>query len=300
YADAVVHLGALVGDPACALDESLTIDINLAATRAIAEAAKGLGIERFVFASTCSVYGASNQVLNEQSALNPVSLYARTKIAAEQILLSMSDHRFAPVILRFGTIYGLSPRPRFDLVVNLLAARAVQEKSITIQGGEQWRPFVHVDDVATAIIKCIEAPLDTVRGEIFNVGSDDQNYRIAQIGDIISTIVPGVEVVKQGEVADLRNYRVSFAKIRRTLGFIPRHTVASGVLEIKAAIESGQISEYQDMRYSNHKTLSESTLVELSQGAGVLSLERYRMQFLDELKAEKAKTGNHQTLPLAG
>jgi nucleoside-diphosphate-sugar epimerase len=162
YADAVVHLGALVGDPVCALDEKLTIEINLAATRMIAEAARGFGVQRFIFASTCSVYGASDQLLDERSALNPVSLYARTKIDSERVLLALDDARFAPVILRFGTIYGISPRPRFDLVINLLTAKATCEKRITIFGGGQWRPFIHVDDAAEAILKCLEVPLHVV------------------------------------------------------------------------------------------------------------------------------------------
>lgn len=257
YADAVVHLGALVGDPACALDERLTLEINLAATRMLAEAARGFGIERFLFASTCSVYGASDELLDERSALNPVSLYARTKIASERLLLALSGGDFAPTILRFATIYGLSPRPRFDLVVNLLAARAACEKQITILGGEQWRPFVHVDDVAECLVTCLEAPLAAIRGRVFNVGSDEQNYRIAALGDLIQALVPGTEVVRQGDDGDRRNYRVSFARIRRELGFVPRRTVADGILEIKAAVQDGRIADYRLGIYSNYKTLSE-------------------------------------------
>ena len=263
YADAVVHLGALVGDPACALDEKLTLEINLAATRMIAEAARGFGVQRFIFASTCSVYGASDQILDERSALNPVSLYARTKIGSERVLLALNDDCFAPVILRFGTIYGLSPRPRFDLVINLLAARAVCDKRITIFGGDQWRPFIHVDDAAEAILKCLEAPLHAVKGQTFNVGCDDQNYRIVQLGDLIKELIPDVQVIHQGEDVDKRNYRVSFAKIHKHLGFSPRRTVAEGILEIKAAIEDGRITDYRDACYSNYKTLSEENNVHL-------------------------------------
>ncbi|HEC35625.1 MAG TPA: NAD-dependent epimerase/dehydratase family protein [Anaerolineae bacterium] len=263
YADAVVHLGALVGDPACALDEKLTLEINLAATRMIAEAARGFGVQRFIFASTCSVYGASDQILDERSALNPVSLYARTKIGSERVLLALNDDRFAPVILRFGTVYGLSPRPRFDLVINLLAAQATCEKRIAIFGGDQWRPFIHVDDAAEAILKCLEAPLPAVKGQTFNVGSDDQNYQIAQLGDLIKQLIPDVQVIHQDEDTDRRNYRVSFAKIRKHLGFTPRHTVAEGILEIKAAIEDGRIPDYRDARYSNYKTLSEEDNIHL-------------------------------------
>ncbi|MBM3226061.1 MAG: NAD-dependent epimerase/dehydratase family protein, partial [Candidatus Tectomicrobia bacterium] len=154
--DAVIHLGAIVGDPACALDENLTIEINLMATRMIAEVAKGSRVNRFIFASTCSVYGASDELLDEHSALHPVSLYARSKIASEQVLKKLASPDFSPVILRFGTIYGFSGRTRFDLVINLLAAKAVVEGSITVFGGDQWRPFVHVDDAALAVLKALE------------------------------------------------------------------------------------------------------------------------------------------------
>ncbi len=269
YADAVVHLGALVGDPACGLDERLTLEINLAATRMIAEAARGFGIQRFVFASTCSVYGASSETLDECSALNPVSLYARSKVESERLLLGMDGDHFAPTILRFATIYGLSPRPRFDLVVNLLAARAAAEGRITILGGEQWRPFVHVDDVADALLACLQAPLGVVKGQTFNVGADEQNHRIAELGEIIAGLVPGVEIVRQGEDADLRNYRVSFARIRTRLGFVPRHTVAEGILEIAAAVRDGRIADYREARYSNYRTLSE--------GNGELLIRRTQM-----------------------
>ena len=263
YADAVVHLGALVGDPACALDEKLTLEINLAATRMIAEAARGFGVGHFIFASTCSVYGASDQVLDERSALSPISLYARSKIRSERVLLALDDDRFAPVILRFGTVYGLSPRPRFDLVINLLAAQATCEKSITIFGGDQWRPFIHVDDAAQAILKCLEAPLHAVKSQVFNVGSDDQNYQIAQLGDLIKELIPDVQVIHKGDDVDRRNYRVSFAKIRKHLGFTPRRTMAEGIMEIKAAIEDGRITDYRDTRYSNYKTLSEEDNIHL-------------------------------------
>ncbi len=184
--DAVIHLGAIVGDPACALDKDLTIEVNLMATRMIAEVAKGCGVKRFIFASTCSVYGASDEILDEGSALNPVSLYARSKIASEQVLLAIADEHFDPVILRFGTIYGLSRRIRFDLVVNLLAAKAVVEHHITIFGGDNWRPFVHVDDAALAIQKVLDAPQALVSQQTFNVGSDEQNYTIQQVGATIS------------------------------------------------------------------------------------------------------------------
>lgn len=262
--DAVIHLGGIVGDPASALDEEITIDINLIATRMVAEVAKGSGVRHFIFASTCSVYGTADEQLDERSKLNPVSLYARSKIASEKVLLKMADDRFAPVILRLGTIYGLSGRPRFDLVVNLLAAKAVTDREITIFGGEQWRPFVHVSDAAKAISLVLEAPPALVRNQVFNVGSNEQNYTIREIGEIIHSQVPDAEIVHKGEDTDLRNYWVNFNKIRWTLDFLPDWTVEKGVQQVIEAIQSGRVLDYRDARYSNVKFLTEEGIFRLA------------------------------------
>jgi nucleoside-diphosphate-sugar epimerase len=249
--DAVIHLGGIVGDPACELDEDLTIDINLMATRMIAEVAKGSGVGHFVFASTCSVYGASEHHLDERSALNPVSLYARSKIASEKVLQKMADDRFSPVILRFGTIFGLSGRTRFDLVINLLTAKAVMDGEITVFGGDQWRPFLHVDDAARSLVEVLTASQDIVRNQVFNVGSSDQNYTINQIAEIIQRHVPQAHIVHKGEGTDRRNYWVSFNKINRTLGFRPKWTVDQGIDQVIEAFQSGKVLDYRDAKYSN-------------------------------------------------
>jgi nucleoside-diphosphate-sugar epimerase len=197
--------------------------------------------------------------LDERSALNPVSLYARAKIGAEQILRGLNDSEFHPVILRFATVYGLSPRPRFDVVVNLLTAKAVCQGEITIFGGDQWRPFVHVMDAAQAIVLSLEAPLVSVKAGAFNVGSDDQNYTISQIGELIHCLIPGTKVVNKGDDTDLRNYHVSFARIQRGLGFKAQFTVADGVKEIEAAVRKGEIKDYRDFVYNNYQTLSDAS-----------------------------------------
>ena len=254
--DAVVHLGAIVGDSACQVCEDLTIEVNLQATRTIAEVCKGYGVQRLVFASTCSVYGASDEILDENAALHPLSLYARTKLASEKVLLKLVDAGFAPTILRFGTIYGLSNRPRFDLVVNLLTAKAIQEGQAGIFGGSQWRPLVHVRDVAQAILLALQAPVDTVRGQILNIGSNEQNYQIADLGPIIQRMVPSARVVTQA-AEDNRNYRVCFDKVRDTLGFRPQYTVEDGVAEIIGAFASGRIADYREPRYNNCAYLKE-------------------------------------------
>jgi nucleoside-diphosphate-sugar epimerase len=259
--DTVVHLGAIVGDPACALDEELTIEVNLMATRMIAEVAKGFGVNRFVFASTCSVYGASDEFLDERAVLNPISMYARSKIASERVLMSLSDPYFAPTCLRFGTIYGLSGRTRFDLVVNLLTAKAVMDGEITIYSGDQWRPFLHVDDAANSILLCLEAPLRAVREQVFNVGSSEQNYTIEQVGSMVQARVPNSRLVNKGTASDRRSYRVNFEKIKHQLGFAPQHTVEQGITEVLEAIRSGAVSDYRETRYSNVKLLSEEGLI---------------------------------------
>jgi nucleoside-diphosphate-sugar epimerase len=184
----------------------------------------------------------------------PLSLYARTKVASETVLLDLTQPTFAPTILRFGTIYGLSGRPRFDLVVNLLAAKAIQDGEAGIYGGNQWRPLVHVRDVGEAIALTLEAPLVNVSGQIFNVGSNEQNYQIAELGRIIQDMVPAARVVMQPQ-EDNRNYRVRFDKIYRTLNFRPRYTVRDGVAEIVRAFATGAIRDYRDPRYSNYAYL---------------------------------------------
>lgn len=253
--DAVVHLAGLVGDPACSVDADLTTEVNLDFTRLIAEVAKGAGVSRFVFASSCSVYGASDEVLDETSELNPVSLYARSKIASENVLFEMASPTFVPTMLRFGTIYGLSGRSRFDLVVNLLSAKAVEQGKITVFGGDQWRPFVHVDDAARAILMVLDAPVERVRNEIFNVGSDEQNATLGDIGHLVNRLVPEAEYVDSGLDGDRRNYRVDFTKIREQLGFTPRWTLEAGIRQVIDAVRSGAVEDYTDAMYSNVRFL---------------------------------------------
>jgi exopolysaccharide biosynthesis polyprenyl glycosylphosphotransferase len=252
---AVVHLGEIVGDPACALDEAATLQINVSGTRLVAEVSKGFGVHRFLYASSCSVYGASDEVLTERSSLNPVSLYARAKIASERSLAELETDLFRPIIFRLATVYGLSPRPRFDLVVNLLAAQAVTDKHITVYGGDQWRPFVHVSDVARAMSEALRAPIANVGGQIFNLGSEPQNYTIQEIAEMVRELVPETFVEHSPSDADRRNYRVSFAKVRATLGFEPAITVGGGIAEIAAAMRAGMLGDYRNPRYSNVTSL---------------------------------------------
>jgi nucleoside-diphosphate-sugar epimerase len=279
--DAVIHLGAIVGDPACALDEGLTVEINLMATRMIAEVAKGCHVRHFIFASTCSVYGASEHMLDEHSELKPVSLYAKSKAASEKMLLKMVDDRFSPVILRFSTVYGLSGRYRFDLVVNLLTGKALVDKEITIFGGNQWRSFVHVEDSARAIMSVLEASPEIVRNQIFNVGSNEQNYTIAHIGELIHQHVPTANVINKGDEVDPNNYKVNFNKIQRILGFKPKWSVEQGIVQVAYAIESGAVKDYKAPQYSN---------IMFFTGPGLAILDRHEngwaYRLLDETEEE--------------
>jgi nucleoside-diphosphate-sugar epimerase len=252
----VILLAAIVGDPACAEDDANALQINYAATRMMLEIAQGRGIERFLFASSCSVYGASDNVMDEKSETVPISLYAETKLNSERVLLEAKSKSFHPTILRFATVFGLAPRPRFDLVVNLLTARAIQDGAITIYNGDQWRPFIHVSDVAEAIVETLAAPLESVSAEIFNVGDDSLNFTLAQVAGKIRTHIPQTRIEYLVN-EDRRNYRVSFRKIRDCIGFTAKRTVEDGILEIKRAFERGEIFNYRQSFYSNASYLKE-------------------------------------------
>jgi nucleoside-diphosphate-sugar epimerase len=284
--DAVIHIGAIVGDPACALDEDFTIEVNLTATRMIAEVAKAQGISRFIFASTCSVYGASDELLDERSALKPVSLYARTKIACEKVLQTIATDTFRPTILRFGTVYGLSGRPRFDLVVNLLTAKAVVDSKITVFGSDQWRPFVHVEDTALSIVKVLESPISLVGNQVFNVGSDEQNRTLGQIGEMIRAQVPTSEIVSSGSDGDRRNYRVDFSKIRNRVGYKPEWTLEKGIAQVIEAFRTGEVVNYADARYSNVKFLTEE------EGQKLLRTDNSWLRSLIHETSEKSTNGS--------
>ncbi|HEX5590927.1 MAG TPA: SDR family oxidoreductase [Candidatus Limnocylindrales bacterium] len=253
----VVHLGEIVGDPACNLDPEVTISVNFTATARLAELASDMGVERFVYASSCSVYGATEEIVDETGELNPVSLYAQLKIAAEGEILRLRSERFHPTVFRLATVYGRSPRQRFDLAVNGLAGRAVVDGRIVVQGGGQWRPFVHVADVASLLLETLEMPVERVSGEIFNLGSNDQNHTIGGIAEIVRDTVPET-VVEIAPIDDHRNYRVAFDKVLDVLGFRASHTVRDGVREIVHAIEAGQIADIRDPSLSNVRALIET------------------------------------------
>jgi nucleoside-diphosphate-sugar epimerase len=259
--EGVLALAAIVGDPACNLDPEETVNLNYTATKILVETCNLYSVRRLVFASSCSVYGASKVgLLTERSRLNPVSLYARTRVLSENILFDRRGD-VEPVVLRLATVFGLSPRMRFDLVVNTLTAQAVVERKIGIFGGNQWRPNVHCRDAARAFVLALEAPAAHVAGETFNVGGDALNHKIGELGDMVAHTVGGVEVDRRDDAQDPRDYRVSFAKIRRVLGFEPAHTVASGILEVAAAVRSNPaFAHYRSPVFHNVQAFKQSLL----------------------------------------
>ncbi len=257
--DGVIALAAIVGDPACNLDPEETVNLNYTATKILVESCNFYGVRRLVFASSCSVYGASDQgLLTEQSRLNPVSLYARTRVLSENIIFDRAGE-VEPVVLRLSTVFGLSPRMRFDLVVNTLTVRGVVDHKISIFGGNQWRPNVHCRDAARAFLTALEAPAAKAAGEIFNVGGAGLNHRIAELGGMVAQEVGNVEVTQQQDDTDPRDYRVSFEKIQRVLGFEPEWTVPAGIREVAAAIRADdRLREYQNPVYHNVQALKET------------------------------------------
>jgi len=250
--DAVVLLAAIVGDPASKARPTQTIETNVLAAQALAMASKLHHIPRFLYASTCSVYGIGDAILDERAPLNPVSLYARTKIESEKIILGMGDEYFRPTVLRMGTLYGFSPRMRFDLVVNTMSMKSYVNGGIQVFGGNQWRPLLDVEDAAEVYIRCLEAELEDVGNQVFNVGSDEQNYRIDEVAQIISVALGGVPISRDQSNLDSRDYRVSFAKLTNVLEYAPCRTIDQAAREIVENLRSGVIKDPAHRVYYNH------------------------------------------------
>ena len=252
--DTVVHLAAVVGDPACARDPAAARAVNLDGTRALLAEAKERGVGRFVLASTCSNYGRlvdGDAVATEEWDLRPVSLYAETKVAAELDVLAAAGPGFAPTCLRFATVYGVSPRMRFDLTVNEFARDALVNEELVVYGEQFWRPYVHVRDAAGAIAEVLSRPVDDVSGEVFNVGDTGQNFRKQDLVDFLVERLPETSVEFVARSEDPRDYRVSFEKIASKLGFRVSRSVSDGMDEVLALLRSGAIADPFDPMYRN-------------------------------------------------
>jgi nucleoside-diphosphate-sugar epimerase len=253
-ASAVVHLAGLVGDPACAVDTDFTRHTNIIATRMAKEVAHSMGIQRFVFASSCSVYGESDTEVCETDHLNPLSLYAQTKIDSERELLSSQRDDFFVTILRFATVFGHSRRPRFDLVANLFTAQAMTDGLITVTGSNQWRPFIHVRDLARAIILVLQSDPAVMQSQILNVGDKRLNLTIQQLAEAVQAVCSRYREVRisvRDNLQDRRNYAVSFEKIKAMLRFEAETLIGPGIEEMAAALEQGRYGNYRDQVYSN-------------------------------------------------
>jgi nucleoside-diphosphate-sugar epimerase len=253
--EAVVHLAAIVGDPACARKPELAKAINLGSSLALIEESQRSGIKRFIFASTCSNYGKmtdANQYVNEDSELQPVSLYAETKVAVEKALLASGRAGdWCPTPLRFATIFGVSTRMRFDLTVNEFTMEMLTKKHLKVYGEQFWRPYVHVRDAARAMQLVLSSPAEKVAGRVFNVGSTDQNFQKQQLVEMICPYAPDAEVEFVHKTEDPRDYRVSFSRISDQLGFKITRTVAQGIGEVAHLVRSGIIQNFADERYRN-------------------------------------------------
>lgn len=269
--DAVVHLAALVGYPMCRrVGAEVAHRYNVEGTENVFEAANYHGIDRFIFASTYSIYGQANSVygqaeggdlVTEMSPLNPQSIYAETKIAAEKYLWKkiLDCSTCAPIILRFATLYGLSPRMRFDLIINQFLLQAYTARKLMIYEPDFRRSFLHVQDAARAIRLAIDAPLETVAGEVFNVGNEGGNLTKQEVVSLVCSLIDDVEVEYRelSVEGDMRDIGVSYEKIRRELIFYPEVSLVDGMNEVLAVLESRAIPDPTSERYKNNKALLE-------------------------------------------
>jgi nucleoside-diphosphate-sugar epimerase len=253
----VVLLAAVVGDPASKARPGQTVETNYLAAQVVASSSKISGIKKFIYASTCSVYGVGSEALDETAPLNPVSLYARTKISSEESIMAIADSSFKPVIMRMSTLYGWSPRMRFDLVVNTMTMSAYTEGKITVFGGNQWRPLLSLEDASEAYLKVLESDLNMTGGRIYNVGSEKQNYRISETAELVAAGIKKVSgkeipINIEGDIVDVRDYRVSFKKIQNELGFEVKHSISEAAGEIWQKLESKEIKDPKQKVYYNH------------------------------------------------
>lgn len=251
--DKVVHLAAIVGDPASKKMPEETRAINLEATKRVVDLAKGEGVKRLLLFSTCSNYGTSDseKLSDETTPLNPISLYAETKVAAEKYVLASAEPGFAPCVFRVSTVFGTSARQRFDLTVNQFVLEAIRDKKLIIFAPNLWRPYIHIRDVARIVQIVLEAPEQKVAGEVFNVGGNSMSFKKISIAEQVLKHIPETEMEVVDKGTDLRNYRVSFDKVKRTFSFVPERTIEHGVLELMSVIKNGLIADYSNPKFYN-------------------------------------------------
>jgi nucleoside-diphosphate-sugar epimerase len=253
--DYVAHLAAIVGDPACAQQPELARETNLSATINFYHLCNEIGIKRFIFASTCSNYGKMqdpDKYVDENSELVPLSVYAETKVAIELFLLEQNKQNVCkPTCLRFSTVYGLSPRIRFDLTVNEFTKEMALGRELVVFGEQFWRPYTHVEDLARSVVTVLEAPEEKIAFEVYNVGDTSENYKKQMIVNEILKQLPGSKIryIKKDE--DPRDYRVSFNKIKEQLGYKVTRKLPYGIAQIKKIIMDGLLDDPDDIKYRN-------------------------------------------------
>ena len=254
--DGVIHLAAIVGDPACKLYPDLAYRTNWASSKLLLEKSMKAGVSKFIFASTCSNYGKmtdSNKYVNENSELAPVSLYAELKVKFEKYMLYeiKNSESFSPTSLRFSTVYGLSPRMRFDLTINEFTKDLALGKELVVFGEQFWRPYCHVKDFSNAFITVLNSPNNMVAYNVYNVGETNENYTKQMIVNEIKKVLPDSRIKYIAKDEDPRDYRVNFDKIKNELGFKISMTVQDGIREIKRIVQDKIIQDPEDQRYYN-------------------------------------------------
>lgn len=247
---AIIDLAAIVGDPACEKNREKALYINYEATKVLVEIAKYSKVKRFLFASTCSVYGFQKREIDENSKINPLSLYAESKLKSEEVILNNCGN-VVPTIFRLATVYGQSHRMRFDLVLNIMAIKAIVDREVKVYGGNQWRPLVHAYDVAKGFCLALRAPANKIDKQIFNLGSNDQNYRVGELARSIKHRFPKTRIIVARKTPDNRSYKINFDKICKILHFRPMRNIFEGMDEIEKLYRSNEIIDYRDKIYYN-------------------------------------------------
>ena len=254
--DCVIHLAAIVGDPLCKKIPVAAKQINEDATKKLVNISKKHGVKRFIFASTCSNYGSASTMVDENSPIQSLSLYSKTKVNSENFILNTKNSSFEPCILRFATAHGLSPRMRFDLLLQEFLRDAILDKKIRIYGPNFWRPLAHVDDISNACIAALKSPSDIISGEIYNVGHTRENYTKKMLAEIIQEFVPSTKIEIIESKKDLRTYKVSFDKIKNNLKFISKKTIRDSISGILTEIQKGSLDP-KASEFSNMSKLTE-------------------------------------------